>query len=1179
MKTVAIRKFSYFSIAVFVLSFFVATPGFAQRNTPYPIIFIHGINSDNTTWQQDGPDNDVIDYLEKAGLTNGLNLNICLNYARSETSFSVRKEDDVVLFTKNPPKADFYTINFSVRSNGESVGTVSPKFDNIVVFSSTATSFKIDDPAQFLVGDIIRIGAEYMKVTGLTGYTLSVKRSILKSVALPHFVHDSGLNLSLESNQSSIAKQAYGLSLAIDSIKHKTGANKVILVGHSMGGLAAREYIQSYSNNDVAKLITIGTPHKGADITKAPDFLLSWPGVDGQSDAVRDLRATFDKAFSTISGLYLFGNGVTSESTIPDHYYTKDVNGNGGENDLIQGLNLGRGFNKYADIPRTWIVSYYKPPFPFLPSGDDGIVSIFSQRLDERDTLMTNRFHITLKFAGVVGESLDYYNLLRGLDEPNKPVSAYEVGINSRIKGFITYGKGVPGIPENPRDTDVFKIVIKSLSTITVNVSAPEFTGIKSIRLLNKDDAPPQRQSFSVNHEVPDVLNPGEYYIQVIGQAQHGDRNSVPVYKYASYNFPYTLTIKTTPVAKPQFSVSPDATLPFYDVVLGKTRDKVITLSNTGSTPLSITSMAIANTTQFTVLSPTALSIDPGKSQDVTIRYAPKTLGARKNILTITSNSAENPVKSIELRGTAVDHATKTLIITNDVSFNYGDVNITSFKFNAFTLQNTGSDSLTVSALSITGPGASSFKVATTLPFSLQPGKTKQITVRFLPTTIGVKNAALVISSNSNTAPEHSIALFGNGTNSIYTGIGGSLIAYEYWFDNNYAAKVSAASGIENFAGLSASFSTDGLAIGTHALNLRYKDKKGGWSAVISNTFYKSPPLPTGERNLVVYEYWFDNSYSKKVTDTITATKISAINSVADTKLLAAGVHTLYVRYKDNNNVWSSIIVKVFNKMPVAPAGQRKITSYEYWFDGNYAAKVAVPLSASQSIDINVEANAVSLPVGAHIYHYRYKDNLGVWSSVGSSNFYKIKPGTGQPGVLTAYRYWFDADDAHKITKLLSAPRALVKLSTYINTSKLSNGQHTIYLQFKDAANAWSAVTGNTFMVATDTPILKTTALNINSNPFTQEFINRADTINTSRSVVAYPIPFQDVLNVNLGSKSVKSALVKIYNATRGALVFSTEFHNVSGSISLNVSNLPTGVYALHLNLDGWQKVIKIWKK
>jgi hypothetical protein len=47
-------------------------------------------------------------------------------------------------------------------------------------------------------------------------------------------------------------------------VKDSTGAEKVDLVGHSMGGLLARAYVQDSSyNSDVARLVTLGSPHYG----------------------------------------------------------------------------------------------------------------------------------------------------------------------------------------------------------------------------------------------------------------------------------------------------------------------------------------------------------------------------------------------------------------------------------------------------------------------------------------------------------------------------------------------------------------------------------------------------------------------------------------------------------------------------------------------------------------------------------------------------------------------------------------------------------------------------------------------------------------------------------------------------------------------------------------------------
>jgi len=54
------------------------------------------------------------------------------------------------------------------------------------------------------------------------------------------------------------------LSNKIENIKFQTGAEKVDLVVHSMGGLVAKEYIKKYGAKSIGKLIDIATPHTGS---------------------------------------------------------------------------------------------------------------------------------------------------------------------------------------------------------------------------------------------------------------------------------------------------------------------------------------------------------------------------------------------------------------------------------------------------------------------------------------------------------------------------------------------------------------------------------------------------------------------------------------------------------------------------------------------------------------------------------------------------------------------------------------------------------------------------------------------------------------------------------------------------------------------------------------------------
>lgn len=50
---------------------------------------------------------------------------------------------------------------------------------------------------------------------------------------------------------------------AVEALRTATGADKVIIVAHSMGGLVARAWMRACGSARVARVITLGTPHHG----------------------------------------------------------------------------------------------------------------------------------------------------------------------------------------------------------------------------------------------------------------------------------------------------------------------------------------------------------------------------------------------------------------------------------------------------------------------------------------------------------------------------------------------------------------------------------------------------------------------------------------------------------------------------------------------------------------------------------------------------------------------------------------------------------------------------------------------------------------------------------------------------------------------------------------------------
>jgi pimeloyl-ACP methyl ester carboxylesterase len=97
-------------------------------------------------------------------------------------------------------------------------------------------------------------------------------------------------------------RKAGELKVVIDAIKRFTGAPGVILVGHSLGGLAARAYIQGIGRDrngamisygrDVAALVMIDTPNQGSVLAN----LSGAPGAEqcvlADTANLRDLQPT-----------------------------------------------------------------------------------------------------------------------------------------------------------------------------------------------------------------------------------------------------------------------------------------------------------------------------------------------------------------------------------------------------------------------------------------------------------------------------------------------------------------------------------------------------------------------------------------------------------------------------------------------------------------------------------------------------------------------------------------------------------------------------------------------------------------------------------------------------------------------------------------------------------------------
>jgi len=377
------------------------------------------------------------------------------------------------------------------------------------------------------------------------------------------------------SNQSAITKQGYALGQAIKKVLQATGRDKVILVGHSMGGLCAREYLQNPSNwqpdgqHHVAKLMTTGTPHGGSN--SSGTFMAQLiTNVDESSEAVRDLRTSY--FYSSAAGVYLFGGQETSD-VINDNlfgFYCYDVNCNGSTPNQVVGLNqkaISQDLD-YACIVSSWI---FNPAF----GCGDGIVGCDQANLKNYKDVLSETFNLSDSHTSLTENIKSLYE---GFDEPDFYQLSYGIETNTSYNAFITK-QGVDAT--FPTDYDDFVFTLTQPGKVKVHVvGAPIFPFAVSI--LDADYNYVSDQSYNSGEFYTQELafQPGTYYLETYANPTE-----------TSWQFPYAFNVSFTPlnpsatateIATVEMTASPNPSSDFVNlkVATEKSGNGQLTITN-----------------------------------------------------------------------------------------------------------------------------------------------------------------------------------------------------------------------------------------------------------------------------------------------------------------------------------------------------------------------------------------------------------------------------------------------------------------------------------------------------------------------------------------------------------------------------------------------------------------------
>jgi hypothetical protein len=229
------------------------------------------------------------------------------------------------------------------------------------------------------------------------------------------------------------------------------------------------------------------------------------------------------------------------------------------------------------------------------------------------------------------------------------------------------------------------------------------------------------------------------------------------------------------------------------------------------------------------------------------------------------------------------------------------------------------------------------------------------------------------------------------------------------------------------------------------------------------------------------------------VTAAPTLTNITfdrSLTSVAD------GLHKLYVRVRDANGLWSTTESTPFFRWtftPTTPPAAVDLTNAEYFIDtdpgvGNGTAVTITPGLSVTNLSVNIGISSIS--DGNHKLYVRFRDANGLWTTTEQTIFYKMTFSTTPPAAavnLTNAEYFVDTDPgAGNGTAIAITPGlAVTDLLVPVNVNTLTEGNHKLFVRFKDVNGLWSVSQTSNFSVCNQAIPVASAATAVTTTGFT----------------------------------------------------------------------------------------------
>ena len=187
------------------------------------------------------------------------------------------------------------------------------------------------------------------------------------------------------------------------------------------------------------------------------------------------------------------------------------------------------------------------------------------------------------------------------------------------------------------------------------------------------------------------------------------------------------------------------------EAVGGSSPNRTVALTNTGSTAISIASIALtgANASDFSIgnCSPT---LAPQATCNLAVSFAPTAFGTRSASIAISSN-ASAATSYVSLAGVGINSSGSFFASPTPLTFYVGEVGTTSAA-QTVALVNASSAAVTLGAISFSG-AATDFSQTNDCPALLSAGSACSINVVVTQSTSATQSASLLIANSTATSP------------------------------------------------------------------------------------------------------------------------------------------------------------------------------------------------------------------------------------------------------------------------------------------------------------------------------------------------------------------------------------------------------------------------------------------